>query len=108
MQEGIIPATEHHVGTVAATDCAGSGCPGCADCLGGHGAPWSRGLRQLYQSVVSEPLPESFADLLRQRDVLLEAASKTIEENGHLADWEVCTLIHLKRGIESATTKGAA
>jgi len=29
---------------------------------------WSTGLRQLYESVVREPLPESFADLLLQLD----------------------------------------
>ena len=51
---------------------------------------------------------ELIAEVVAQRDALLEAAIKTIEENGHLADGEVCTLIHLKRGIESATTKGAA
>ena len=41
------------------------------------------------------------ADLLRQRDALLAAATQTIEENLHLADGDVCTLIHLKRGIEA-------
>ena len=60
------------------------------------------------QATEAAQAAEMIADLLRQRDVLLEAAIKTIEENGHLADGEVCTLIHLKRGIESATTKGAA
>ncbi len=29
---------------------------------------WSDGLRQLYDSVVDEPLPDSFADLLNQLD----------------------------------------
>ena len=60
------------------------------------------------QAAEAAQAAEMIADLLRQRDALLEAATKTIEENGHLADGEVCTLIHLKRGIESATTKGAA
>ena len=60
------------------------------------------------QATEATQAAEMIADLLRQRDVLLEAAIKTIKENGHLADGEVCTLIHLKRVIESATTKGAA
>jgi hypothetical protein len=29
---------------------------------------WSSGLRQLYDSVVNEPLPDSFADLLSKLD----------------------------------------
>ncbi len=29
---------------------------------------WSNGLRQLYDSVVNEPLPDSFADLLSKLD----------------------------------------
>ncbi|MBW8783783.1 MAG: hypothetical protein JF593_03965 [Novosphingobium sp.] len=29
---------------------------------------WAKGLRQLYDSVVEEPLPESFADLLAKLD----------------------------------------
>ena len=29
---------------------------------------WANGLRQLYDSVVSEPLPDSFADLLKKLD----------------------------------------
>jgi len=36
---------------------------------GGPQAPdWSSGLRQLYNSVVEEPLPDSFAKLLDQLD----------------------------------------
>lgn len=30
---------------------------------------------------------------------LLAAAQQTLEENGHLADGDVCTLIHLKRAV---------
>ena len=60
------------------------------------------------QAAEATQAAEIISDLLRQRDALLEAAIKTIEENGHLADGDVCALIHLKRGIESATTKGAA
>jgi hypothetical protein len=39
---------------------------------GGGGGPqspdWTSGLRQLYNSVVDEPLPDSFAKLLEQLD----------------------------------------
>ena len=39
---------------------------------GGGGGPqapdWTTGLRQLYNSVVEEPLPDSFAKLLEQLD----------------------------------------
>jgi hypothetical protein len=36
---------------------------------GGQQAPdWTSGLRQLYNSVVDEPLPDSFAKLLEQLD----------------------------------------
>lgn len=36
---------------------------------GGPQAPdWTQGLRQLYNSVVEEPLPDSFAKLLDQLD----------------------------------------
>lgn len=39
---------------------------------GGGGGPqapdWTQGLRQLYNSVVEEPLPDSFAKLLDQLD----------------------------------------
>lgn len=34
---------------------------------------------------------------------LLEAATKTVEENRHLADGDNCTLIHLVRAIAKAT-----
>ena len=47
------------------------------------------------------PTAKSFADLRLQRDALLQAATKTVEENLHLADGENCTLIHIKRGIEA-------
>lgn len=29
---------------------------------------WAKGLRQLYDSVVEEPLPDAFADLIAQLD----------------------------------------
>ena len=36
---------------------------------GGPGSPgWANGLRQLYDSVVDEPLPDSFKDLLSKLD----------------------------------------
>jgi hypothetical protein len=34
----------------------------------GRKPEWSNGLRQLYDSVVNEPLPDSFADLLSKLD----------------------------------------
>lgn len=46
-------------------------------------------------------------DLLRESEArereLLEACTRTINENLDLADGEVCTLIHLKRAIARAT-----
>ena len=51
---------------------------------------------------------EQYADEVRQivaqRDELLAACIQTVEENGHLADGENCTLIHLVRAI--AKVKG--
>lgn len=41
-----------------------------------------------------------------QRDDLLSACIKTVEENGHLADGDDCTLIHLVKAIAKA--KGEA
>ncbi len=35
---------------------------------GPHAPDWTSGLRQLYNSVVEEPLPDSFAKLLEQLD----------------------------------------
>ncbi len=32
------------------------------------GPGWASGLRQLYDAVVEEPLPDSFADLLKKLD----------------------------------------
>ena len=36
--------------------------------LGEHEPGWAAGLRKLYNSVVEEPLPDSFDDLLKQLD----------------------------------------
>lgn len=37
--------------------------------IGGQGGPdWASGLKQLYNSVVDEPLPDSFKHLLAQLD----------------------------------------
>lgn len=33
-----------------------------------HQPGWAKGLRQLYDSVVHEPLPDSFGDLLKKLD----------------------------------------
>ena len=53
------------------------------------------------QATEATQAAEMIADLLRQRDALLQAATQTVEENLHLADGENCTLIHIKRGIEA-------
>ena len=58
-------------------------------------------IKELADYIEAMPTAKAFADLLRQRDALLAAATQTIEENLHLADGDVCTLIHLKRGIEA-------
>ena len=58
-------------------------------------------LRELADYIEAMPTAKSFADLRLQRDALLQAATKTVEENLHLADGENCTLIHIKRGIEA-------
>ena len=34
----------------------------------GRRPEWAKGLRQLYDSVVDEPLPDSFADLIAKLD----------------------------------------
>ena len=34
----------------------------------GRHPDWAKGLRQLYDSVVDEPLPDSFADLIAKLD----------------------------------------
>ena len=47
-----------------------------------------------------------FAQVQAQRDALLAACIQTVEENGHLADGENCTLIHLVRAI--AKVEGGA
>lgn len=39
-----------------------------ADRLTGTTPEWSRGLRELYDSVVEEPLPDTFKDLLAKLD----------------------------------------
>lgn len=49
---------------------------------------------------------QAAAELRRLHEVnqeLLEAATKTVEENRHLADGDNCTLIHLVRAIAKAT-----
>ncbi len=63
-----VPIPEHGQAAIAVCICEGAGCPCCADGLAAPGVQWSTGLRQLYESVVREPLPESFADLLLQLD----------------------------------------
>ena len=45
----------------------------------GRKPDWTNGLRQLYDSVVDEPIPDTFMDLLSQLD---DSGSKP---NGHAA-----------------------
>lgn len=42
--------------------------PGSEGRHDGNNPEWAMGLRQLYDSVVDEPLPEAFKDLLSQLD----------------------------------------
>ena len=51
-----------------------------------------------HQSVLDRMLQE-LTEVTKQRDELLAACEKTISENGHLADGDVCTLIDFKRAI---------
>jgi len=51
-----------------------------------------------------EELLDEIARLRTQRDYLLSAARRTMDENGHLADGDVCTLIVLKRAVETLGT----
>ena len=44
-------------------------------------------------------LCDAYEEIEKQRDELLAACEKTISENGHLADGDVCTLIDFKRAI---------
>ena len=48
-----------------------------------------------------ERLKDSAASLRTQRDYLMAAARRTLEENGHLADGDNCTLLVLKRAVET-------
>lgn len=58
-----LPAMEMHVGQISCGGCGERSCPHCA---GKAEKGWSKGLRQLYDSVLSEPLPDSFAELLKK------------------------------------------
>lgn len=51
-------------------------------------------LREIYQQ------PDVLA-LLREATALRAAIQKTLDENGHLADGDNCTLVHLVRAIET-------
>jgi hypothetical protein len=64
--EGLAPSVmEKHVAEHTCGGCSDQSCPQCAERAG---KGWSQGLRQLYDAVVREPLPESFNQLLRQLD----------------------------------------
>ena len=60
-----------------------------------------------HQSVLDRMLQE-LAEVTKQRDELLAACEKTISENGHLADGDVCTLIDFKRAIASVKANESA
>ncbi len=50
-------------------DSKGSRPPGGKDGMSADKQPgWARGLRDLYDAVVDEPLPDSFEDLLKKLD----------------------------------------
>jgi hypothetical protein len=46
-------------------------------------------------------LSKELAIVTKQRDYLLAAAKLTLDENGHLADGDVCTLAVLKIAVAS-------
>lgn len=46
---------------------------------------------------------DSIANIKQQRDELLAACKTTLEENLHLADGDVCTLIAIKKAYEKIT-----
>lgn len=54
-----------------------------------------------------EAQADEIARLRTQRDYLLSAARRTLDENGHLADGDVCTLLVLKRAVEMLAEVGA-
>ncbi len=43
---------------------------------------------------------EALEALIAERDTLVATIKQTLDENGHLADGENCTLIALKRGLK--------
>ena len=51
--------------------------------------------------LVQETLGDEVVRLRTQRDYLMSAARRTLDENGHLADGDVCTLLVLKRAVET-------
>ena len=53
-------------------------------------------------------LCDAYEEIEQQRDELLAACEKTISENGHLADGDVCTLIDFKRAIASVKANESA
>lgn len=48
-------------------------------------------------------LLDEVASLRSQRDYILSAARRTLDENWHLADGDNCTLWVLKRAVETLT-----
>ncbi len=54
-----------------------------------------------------ERLKDNAASLRTQRDYLMAAARRTLDENGHLADGDNCTLLVLKRAVETLQEVGS-
>ncbi len=54
-----------------------------------------------------ERLKDNVALLRTQRDYLMSSVRRTLEENGHLADGDNCTLLVLKRAVKTLEEVGA-
>jgi hypothetical protein len=59
----------------------------------------ARYLRQLPPHVRAREAAQLLEDAMTEIDRLRDAIRVTLDENGHLADGDVCTLIRLKREI---------
>lgn len=62
--DSVVPMPSRNNKTSPAPLRRGEGGP--ARAAGGEGPEWTQGLRQLYNSVVEEPLPDNFKELLAQ------------------------------------------
>lgn len=55
--------------------------------------------------MVHQCFVDQFEAVIRQRDELLAAATQTLEENGHLADGDNCTLKVLKDAVAKSSAE---